>query len=161
MPSVRALTQLLNAMFIKEAGCNKAAFETCLSAVPMPINPLSIPPDYEHGRLKQCSAKSGCNAMYNTWSKDEERKFENGMQNKGMKISQNVEKLAMAYEKAYFQFAQRNQQNFGTVAAKYLEAEKSKMLQYGCKPECANKCTSNFHQYQECMSESFEHFPQW
>jgi DNA phosphorothioation-dependent restriction protein DptG len=47
MPSVKALTENLNAMFIDQRGCNKQAFETCLTARPVYlINPFIAPPDW-------------------------------------------------------------------------------------------------------------------
>ena len=67
----------------------------------------------------------------------------------------------MAYENAYFQFAQRNTQNFEHIVAQFLEEEATKGLAYGCKPECINKCMSNLNEYQHCMQENLDHYPKW
>ena len=67
-----------------------------------------------------------------------------------MKAAENFEKLAKAYEKAYFQFAQRNSQNFETVVTKYLQNEKEMALKFGCSQECVEKCMANIDMYAMC-----------
>jgi hypothetical protein len=147
MPSVRALTKVLNAMLVEEEGCNKQAFETCLSARPTAFNPLSLPPQWKYGRLRQCTKQSGCEPLYNTWNERRQNRFENKITRKGGKAAENFQKLAMAYEQAYFKWAQKTSPEWGTISAKFLEAENSKGLAYGCSPKCMNECTQSMDSY--------------
>ena len=162
MPSVRALTRVLDAVFLLEdPDCDKALLEDCLSSPPRAINPMSVPPEWEYGRLKQCSEKSECSPKFNTWSRRHQNKWEGKVVGKARKAATNFNKLANAYEKAYFQFAQRNNQNFGTIAAKYMESEKARALAYGCNQSCVDRCFQNFNTYAQCTEMSVAMYPRW
>ena len=161
MPSVRALTRVMNAIFIKDRHCSPTAFERCLSAVPEPVNPFSSPPEWNHGRLKQCTKESYCKAKYNFWTPSHKRKWARGTDKKIMQAAKNVEKLATAYERAYFKFAQRNTKNFDVMANKFMESQKERAQAYGCNQACVDQCFSSYDAYGQCTAQSVQYYPQW